>query len=418
MQIKYSLDNPGQKAFAQDETTKLLMLCGGLGSGKSFALMMKMLRLSAINQDMAGGLLCPSLPEFKKDMLPLFLETLDRFVPGYRYHKTDKYFLFPWSNAPLYVFTAENDIKGPNLAYAGVNEFSSIKLQQIQQIIQRVRLKKAVCPQIAFVGTPEDEYLWLEEFIDKQTKKKNLRLIECTTMDNKHNNADYVEILRDTLDEQQFKLFVLGQRIRLTKDSFYYAYDTKLNDYECEEDEDALIYANLDFNVGNMTTTLAQIIGKGINKQILFFKEIVLTDFGSDTEAMGNAIKKLYHPSRLLLTVDASAKSRKTSGMSDVKILENQGFKVRYKSVNPRMRKRQIMVNGLLSKRNILINPKTCPILKRDLLRVEQDKVTFEKMKDKPELTHASDTLDYLCDFEFEDWLDKAHRDRFKTVPR
>lgn len=394
------------------------MLSGGLGSGKSWWLVFKMLQLSALNQDMAGGLLCPSLPEFKKDMLPLFEEWLDKFDVAYKYHKTDKYFLFPWSDAPLYIFTAENDIKGPNLAYMGVNEYSSIKLKQIQQMIGRVRLKGAPHPQRCFAGTPEDEHLWLEEFVTKQTQKKNLHIVETTTMDNKHQDPEYVQILKDTLDDNQFKLYVLGQRIRLTTDSFYYSYSKDVNNYDCQHDEELTVYANLDFNVGNMTTTLAHVIGSGRSKQLLFFGEIVLTDFGSDTEAMGNAIRERFHPSRCILTVDASAKARKTSGKSDVKILENMGFTVRYKSQNPRMRKRQVMVNGLLAKRNILINPKTCPMLTRDLLRVVQDKVTFEKKKDKPELTHASDTLDYLCDFEFEDWLDKDKRSQFRTQPR
>lgn len=413
MRIPYDRSNEGQQKFHADLKTRFAMISGGLGSGKSFALMMKALQLSAVNQDMPGGLLCPTIKEFKRDMLPLFRETCDRYVQGWRYHKTDLYFQFPWSTAPLYIFTAEADIKGPNLAYALINEYSSMEWARIQQLINRVRVKGAKLSQIAMAGTPDDEYLWLEEFIEKQTKASNLNLIEVATYQNKHTAEGYVQLLKDTLDEKSYQLFVEGKRIRLTGDLFYYAYEPKVNDYPVEYDPELAVYANLDFNVGNMSTTLAHVVGSGRNKQMLFFGEIILTDQGSDTEAMGRALLARFPADKLLLTVDASAKSRKTSGTSDVKILEKLGLTVRYRSQNPRLRKRQLLVNGLLSHRNILLNATACPKFKRDLLRVEQDKVNFEKKKDKPELTHTSDTLDYLADFEFQDWLGKEEREGF-----
>jgi citrate lyase alpha subunit len=54
-----------------------------------------------------------------------------------------------------------------------------------------------------------------------------------------------------------------------------------------------------------------------------------------------------------------------------------------------------------LDKGLIRINPK-CKTLIKDLEQVEQNKLTFEKIKDKDnKLTHASDTLDYFIDYEY-----------------
>ena len=67
------------------------MLSGGYGGGKSYWLFMKLLKLSALNKEAAGGLLCPSLPEFKRDMLPMMLEYLSANVPNARYYSNGRY---------------------------------------------------------------------------------------------------------------------------------------------------------------------------------------------------------------------------------------------------------------------------------------------------------------------------------------
>jgi uncharacterized protein YbaR (Trm112 family) len=129
---------------------------------------------------------------------------------------------------------------------------------------------------------------------------------------------------------------------------------------------------------------------------------------------MGLALAARFDKRNLLITCDASGRARKTTGLSDVKTLEGMGFKMRYKTANPRIRRSQLLVNGLLAKRKILINAEACPTLKRDLLKVEQ-KSDFEQDKSKEELTHAADGLRYLCDQEFPDFLDKSLRTRYKT---
>ena len=411
--LKGKKPNLAQRAFHLDTKPGFNMACGGLGSGKSYALAMKLFELSAINQDMPGGLLCPTIKEFKRDMLPIFSELISLYAPETKYHKTDLFFMFPWSNAPLYIFTAEADIKGPNLAYGGINEFSSMERDRIQQLINRCRREGSKLIQIAMAGTPEDDFLWLDEFIEQQEKAGNIRVHQLATFNNSHLDPAYLKLLKDTLDPQAYKLYVLGERLRLGGKYFYYSYDPKINDFEINYDPELVVYANLDFNVGNMSATFAHVIGSGMSKQLLFFDELVLTDYGSDTASMGRAILERFPVEKVLITCDASGAARKTSGQSDKKILESLGFTVRCKSANPRLRKRQIMVNGLLAKGNILLNPKTCVRFKRDLQRVEQDERTFEKVKKNPELTHTSDGADYLADFEYPNWLDKDSREKF-----
>jgi hypothetical protein len=155
----------------------------------------------------------------------------------------------------------------------------------------------------------------------------------------------------------------------------------------------------MDFNVGRMTTTFCH--KNGIYDD--FFDEFELLG-NSDTPQAAQEIIKRYGTFNIVITIDASGKNRKTSGASDYQLLMQAGFRqdqIRFKSANPRFRQRQLLVNGRLDKGLIRINPK-CKVLIKDLGYVEQNKLTFEKIKDKEgKLTHASDTLDYYEDYEY-----------------
>jgi hypothetical protein len=78
--------------------------------------------------------------------------------------------------------------------------------------------------------------------------------------------------------------------------------------------------------------------------------------------------------------------------------MRRAGYEVRMKNVAPRFRERQLNVNNRMEKGLIKINPTKCPKLKKDLLAVETDPVTMEKIKKNLKLTHASDAMDYLVD--------------------
>lgn len=399
---------PAQKIFHNDLTTDTLGFFAGLGAGKSHALMMKLLQLSWLNRDMPGGLLCPSVQDFKKDMLPLFQEQFDLHnLSRYcYYHRGDTCFRFVWSKAPMYVFSAEKPIAGPNLAYCGINEPSLIKEIRVNEMFRRVRLKRAPYPQKCMAGTPEDVHGWLQDYVEKHQETGKLRIIQSRTSDNTFIDPEYEQHLKDTLDPLQFRLFAGGEMIFIGTDLFYYAFDSHKNRTEIEFRKDLPFFVNIDFNVGNMTATVCQqYYDRGL-KISVFVDEIVIKHEAADTYAMAEAIKARYsdHLHMMTITCDASGKARKTTGPTDVNVLRSYfGHEtVRYKSTgNVRLKKRQILVNGLLSKQQILINYEKCPTLKKDMMRVTQ-KEDYTKDKKNADLTHASDGLDYYCDFEYE----------------
>lgn len=449
MQIKYARYHPDgsrndfQAEMFADVTTKILLGDAGVGTGKTYDLCQKAIKLSFLNKDVAGGMLAPSYPEYQRDVVPNLEDILNENGIPYDYNQQKKTWRFPWSRKPMYVFTAEKRIKGPNLGWGCVNEYSSIPYERIEEFVDyRIRVP---ChnPQVQMSGTPEDVYGWREDFIAKKMKANLIRIVNGhTAMNAFHLQPGFVEEKRATLDPLAFRLFIMGEALKINSNAFYYAWMEwgpgclvpglpqqfsirKEDGHEIRVPQ--LIHVSLDFNVGNMSAVLANVVSThqakeakvwrgdrdpdpvsaANEKELRVFGEISLKDKNADTYAMGNELIKRFSLKTkedfksVLVTGDASGDSRKTTGFSDFKVLEDMGFTVRWKGSNPRFRERQLLVNGLIANKRIRINPE-CKGLIRDLQLVEQDKRTFEKIKKNQTLTHLSDALDYLCDQEFE----------------
>lgn len=436
IQFKYL---PTQGEMFNDDTTGTMVYSGGLGSGKTYTLVMKALKLSCQNKGFAGGFLCPSYADFKKDVYPTFVEILEKFKVKYRYHQQDKTFHFPWTKAPLYIFTGEKPIAGPNLAYCLINEYSLINFTRVNEMLRRVRSKHAPNKQRCLAGTPEDIHGWLEEFIDAQKDKGDFKIMFADTSENIHIDDDYRKYLASMLDEQSLKVFAGGQIGRIGGEYFYYSFDKiKTEDKLIVRRPNELIHVGMDFNVGQMTASFSHKVWINQRLEQHFFDTILLKFESANTYDLCDSIVKRYcnspgllekasqvsQPyfrdqwkslpldirqlalSNMLITCDASGKNRSTSSpkdiMSDVLVLRSYGFTVRYKRANTRLRKRQLLLNGLLFHGRIKANPDTCKPLLNDWKNVRQKQENYEKVKDKDnKLTHFSDGADYVIDYEY-----------------
>lgn len=413
--LKYKR-NAHQAEFHEDIKTKFLHLSSGFGGGKSYALAMKNFNLMRVNPGIPGGCVVPSIPDFKKDLLPLFEEILDVNRVKYRYHQTDKWFRFPWSRGKLFIATAEKKIRGPNWGFATINEVGLITHERFKETIGRVRIKRTRFPQIASSGTPEGTSHWLhEQFVE--TPLKNSRVIYGDTRDNLENlHDDYIQSMLDSYDPIMLDAYLRGLWVNMKGSRFYYAYDPKKNENaSIEQIEGAPVYVSLDYNVAPMVATLWNVVyisnkagvplldatGRQVRKARAF-DQIVIED-GAETAHMARALHNYgLDPDTTYIYPDPAGKARSTKGPPDNEILRQHGFtNIRVRLAAPQFRKRQLAVCNMLAKGLIEINPIKCKALKKDCESVEQDKATFEKIKDNPKLTHASDGMDYFIDIEF-----------------
>jgi len=413
--VRY-LKNPHQAEFAADIVSKFLHLSTGFGGGKSYSLVMKAFQLSMLNRNLPGGLVVPSLPEFKKDLLPLFEDVLLENNIPYKYHRTEMWFLFPWSRGKLYVATAEKKIRGPNWAYCLINEVTLISHTRFKEAIGRVRIKKAPCPQIATSGTPEGTDHWLYEvFIESPMPRS--RIIYGDTRDNIANlGDDYIQTLEASYDPIMLDAYLRGLFVNMKGNRFYYAYDPKRNDdTKIERIDGYEVAVSIDYNVSPMVATLWHVLlvrnslgkvelhpnGTPMKKAVAF-DQIVIED-GAETAKMSQALYSYgLHPDTTVIYPDPAGRARSTQGPPDNEILKQHGWhRIKVRTAAPQFRKRQLAVCNMLSRGHIQINPVTCKALKKDLESVAQDQATYEKIKTNPKLTHASDGMDYFIDIEF-----------------
>jgi hypothetical protein len=401
MKYKINYDkNPHQKELDDDITSPLLHLSTGFGGGKTYGLCMKMLKLSAINAGYSGGLVVPSYKEYKRDVAPEMHNILEANKIPFKYNKTDFWYVFPWSKGKLQVVSAENDIRGDNWAYAGINEVTLIPLLRYKETIGRVRVRGAKAPQIVSVGTPEG---YISEYYEYMIENppKGLRIIYGTTDDNAANLGDfYLKNLEDSYDSKMIEAYRKGLWVNMSEARFYYSYDPKKqHDSTLNLNSFDQYHISMDFNVDPYCATIWGYDGYAI----FGLTQIELKGAqGYSTENMITAMRSRgFVPTNTVIYPDPAGSARSTKGLPDITQLRNAGYEVRHKSVAPRFRTRQLNVNNLLDKGRIKFNPTECKGIKKDLEGVEQNKLTLEKLKDNPSLTHFSDGLDCMCDILF-----------------
>jgi hypothetical protein len=424
---------PSQRPVYMDDWSERVMFAAGLGAGKTHVGVRKALKLSALNRHVAGGFLVPDYTSYGRDVHPEFLKIFEELGlkqhVHWKWNENKKCFRFKWSKAPLYIFTAEKAIAGPNLGWGVINEFSLIPWMRIKEFLERIRVRCPV-PQTNFVGTPEDRHGWLEDFVERQqladleAVKEGLYIFSLYhghTRENHHNRDRYADQVASNLDDRAQEVFMGGKIMRLHGDYFYYAFSTERNvSTDAEYFPGEQIYANMDFNVGRMSTTLCHMRNNGGD----FFDEIVLLG-NSDTPQMARALIEKYSgtcPIRglpiyttLKIIIDASARSRSSKGLSDYEALIKEGFRpdqILFKAANPLMRNRQLLVNGRLGKGMTRFHPR-CKETIKDMKRVKQ-LIDFTKDKKDPTQTHLSDTVDYFHDYHYTLGIERRsgnHRD-------
>lgn len=385
-----------QKEFFNDDATKLLHLSAGYGFGKTTALLYKLLKLSRLNFPFHGGLVVPTYTDFKRDVMPAFEGIFDKHKIRARFHGSDHYYNFPWTTGRLYVTTAERKIRGPNWAYAGINELTLISTERYRDVIGRVRVKGAKAPQIVSSGTPEglaSEYY--ELFVERPMTGS--KILYGDTRENAHNlDPGYVDMVLASYPKALADAYIRGLWVNLAGNRFYFEYDPARNDKENKVRNDMQFICAMDFNVEFLSASIWQYHGgifHGLDEIVLEGGE------GYNVENMIRALEaKGYGPYNTVICPDPAGKSRNTSGKTEVEILENAGYIVKTRAAAPRFRERQINMNKLFETGKILVNPKTQPKTKKDFMSVECDPHTLEKVKTNKKLTHLSDGCDYMVD--------------------
>lgn len=403
-QVKTTL-TPSQREFLTS-TDFFLGMFGGFGSGKTHGLILKLLQLCSANPGIPGGLTCPSIKMFKRDVYPLIQTICADQGIEFDYLKGEAKLVFPWTKSEILIFHGEDkgkSIKGPNLGWMLFNEMTLLDWETFKAAISRVRLKNVPFPQIAGSGTPEDFNWAYDKFIDKPMA--NSKVIYANTRQNKFTAEWYVNMLVDSYDAIAREQYVDGKFVPTAGRRALHQFDrTKHVDKSCERIPDkGEILVSVDFNVYPMAATIWQYIPE-LKTPLRAFDEVRIA--GADTTDLCEVLEEKigYGWEEAKLFPDGIGGMQKrtsaSSNRTDIEIMRDYGFKdFSYKT---RLSVRDCLnsANNLLDKGMVVVNPR-CEEFIRDAERCKLKEGKYDIDKKDPERSHWLDGFKNMADYMF-----------------
>lgn len=373
---------------------------GGLGSGKTFAGVMRTISLKSqcVGQDVAYYL--PSYPLVKDIALSRIPEMLDSLNVRHKViSSAPAEILIPDWRGKIKFRTMEDPsgIVGYEVAHSVVDELDTLPTDKARlvwgKIIARNRQLSPLGNSVAVVTTPEGFRFVYERWVKKGGKQ--YRIYKGRTSDNAaHLPPDYMATLEAAYSPAQLAAYLDGEFVNLASGSVYPEFDRAANACNTKIEAAETLHIGMDFNVANMAAVVF-VLREGnphaVNELIGIY----------DTPGMCAAIKSRFAGHRVMVYPDASGGSRKSNDASvtDLAILRQAGFTVIANPTNPAVKDRVLSVNALLRTRAFKVNGDACPHVVQTL---EQQSYTKGGEPDKAAgLDHCADALGYFIASKF-----------------
>ena len=246
-------------------------------------------------------------------------------------------------------------LRGIGLHGLIMDEFSYIKQEAFTEVLRPTLSDTG--GSAMFITTPAGKGNWSYDMFQKGQIKddKEWQSWQYTTLDGGRVSEEEIEQARKDLDERTFR-----QEYEASFETYagqiYYAFDTNNNvvPYRDNPDDLKTIYIAADFNISPITASISAKTDFGLH----FFDEIQI--YSSNTDELVQEIKNRYPYQRVHIFPDPAGVQRRTSagGRTDISILENAGFTVRYRRRHPAVRDRINAVNSAIHSGKILFDPK------------------------------------------------------------
>jgi len=364
------------------------LMVGGYGSGKTYCGALRSIYLSYLNSPHPGMYVSPSHNLSQKTIVITLKEIMDKAEMDYTYNQMKGEFLIHNWNGRIWLGSGDkpDSLRGPNLAWAGIDEPFIQKREVFDQMLARVRHPEAKLREIFLTGTPE-ELNWGYQLTNSE--KLDIGVIQASTLDNPYLPEEYKQNLLNAYTPEQIDAYLHGKFVNLTQGRVYKEFDRDIH-ITHRELEGWEISGCIDFNVDAMSC----LIFASNTNEIHVFDEYRLKNSG--TYDMAEAVKTKYPG--ITLYPDATGSARKTSSsQSDHDILRQYGFRVITPKANPHVRDRVNAVNRMLKDRRLTME--NCEFLIMDLDRNVWRNGDIDKRD--PEQSHCSDAIGYAVNWLF-----------------
>ena len=376
------------------------LFCGGYGSGKTEAKLLKALAEKFEEPESHIALYDPTYDLARLNTVPRLLHILDQMPVNYHYDKQAN--IVNIDNYGKFIIrTLENParIVGYEVWRSHVDEFDTLKPDNAEDAWNKIiarnrqRIKSGADNRVSVYTTPEGFRFCYNRWILKGGE--DYQIVQAPTRSNPHLPEGYIESLKRTYPENLLSAYLEGQFVNLTSGTVYRNYDRQAHDSKEQIKKNETLYIGMDFNVGKMAASVFVERANGYHA-VAELKDMF------DTPDMAQLIKERWQDKghRIIVYPDASGGSRKSvdASRSDLAILRQFGFTVRAKKKNPPVKDRIAAVNKAFEDGKLWINVQACPTIADCLEQQAYDK------NGEPDKTsghdHQNDATSYFAFYE------------------
>lgn len=288
-----------------------------------------------------------------------------------------------------------DSLRGGGYDYVVFDETADIKPEAWYEVIRPALSAQKPPGSALFCGTPKG-FNWFKDLYDNGMRgDPDWEAFQFTTLDGGNVPEEEIEAARRDLDEKTFRQEYMAS-FETYSGVVYYSFSNE-NVNKPEIGEIKQIYLGIDFNVNPMSCVVAIPTQNGL--QVI--DEIVI--YGSNTEELVEEVRNRYPTQKVFAFPDPAGVQRKTSasGKTDISILENAGFVVRYKRQHPAVRDRINAVNSLLNnsknERRLLISSNAKQLIKAFQRHTYKEGTLIPNKDDG--FDHITDAIGYMIEY-------------------
>lgn len=375
-------------------------IVGGLGSGKSRAGTLRLIRLLLADPYADGAYYMPSYDLLVLRAMVGVEQDLNALNISYSVNKSAYTIqLHGFGKIIFRSYDRPERIIAYEVAHSICDELDTLKKDKAdlvwRKISERNRQSCKGKNTIGLVTTPDQG---INGFVyDKWVKRKQrgYELFKASTYSNKWLPKDYAEQILANYDPILAQLYLEGEFVSLNKNKVYHFFSREQHHTQrALNANDTLIHIGLDFNIGG-TCAVVFVIDNNV--------PIAVDEFVShDTQDFINNLTR-YENKKIIIYPDASGKaSRTNASQSDIGMIRQAGYQLQYNPTNPAVRDRINSYNGLLSHGRFFINTDKCPNLTNALeTQGYDDRLEPEKFNTHPAIDDWVDSSGYFIAFKF-----------------
>lgn len=208
--VKYT-PHAKQRVF-HDSKSPFRAFVGGVGSGKSLAGVMEVVKYAVEYPGSRGMIVAPSYRMLRDATMDSFF----KFCPPeliQEHKKGEKRIIFI-NGSEIWYRSADDpeSLRGPNIEYFFLDEAAMCKKKTWDILLGRIRGKKG--PNRAWVATTPKGFNWVYKLWVQKKQAENLEqydIVYCSTMQNPHLPEDFSKHMKDTYAGSFYDQEVLGK---------------------------------------------------------------------------------------------------------------------------------------------------------------------------------------------------------------